>query len=411
MEKVVNPQEKQKARKRAATGGSRERLAAVTVAFVAMALVAAFTMVGGGSAASAATGPNPDDWTGAAFLIAHDATPAGSVGCYLPLPENSDNSWVKQNTDLLVPAAVNVVCRNGTGQYEVLLQGFDSAGVTHVNAIEPASPQGHTCKLAAPDHSTDADRTLFVNCYDSSGNPADAQFGLSFTNRKPTTGTFGYFTTEGNGPWGCPPLQTVGQYHASGGLASVCSFFPGVYTVTLPPQAATIGNVQVTAVGTDSARCKAEGWWASSITVRCYDGATLTASDFGLTYVGSAGGLLGGNDCCFLGSESPAYAFVWDALSPVLQMEAPAWYQYNENPTVRAEVTNGPTIGEHTTRFFSAPGVGVPDIAMVTAVGPGPEYCNLKARYDYQVVVNCFDSSGNPASTPHNVALNSGWRP
>lgn len=168
-----------------------------------------------------------------------------------------------------------------------------------------------------------------------------------------------------------------------------------VHFIDLP---GTYGNVQVSAVGSDSARCKVEGWRVSSgdrlVDVRCHNHAgTLTNSDFVVYYATAVTGGYGG---AYLLNNNP---------SSLLNVtyNAPVGYNYNSEGSANRITRVG--TGVYDNRL---PGNGLNEgTNHVTAYGTGSEYCNVASSTasgnDRIVRVRCFNTNGQPTNTSYSL--------
>ena len=168
-----------------------------------------------------------------------------------------------------------------------------------------------------------------------------------------------------------------------------------VHFVDLP---GSYGNAQVTAVGSDTARCKVQGWYVSSgdrlVDVRCHNSAgTLTNSDFVVYYHTAVSGSYGG-----------AYLLVTNPTSLLnIPYNAPSGYSYNSEGGANRVTRVG--TGVYDNRL---PGNGWNEgTNHVTAYGTGSEYCNVSSSTadgnDRIVRVRCFNSSGLPANSGYSL--------
>ena len=155
------------------------------------------------------------------------------------------------------------------------------------------------------------------------------------------------------------------------------------------------GNVQVSALGTDDARCKVAGWYKSGsdrvVSVRCHDAnGNPTNSSFVAHYNAALAGSWGG---AYLWANDPT-AWSYDPSSSY------SWNEWGHTNSIRRRRT-----GVYDNRL---PGLGFADgFAHVTAYGTGSEYCNVSSWWsdgdDRIVRVRCFDSNGSPVNTRYSL--------
>lgn len=193
-------------------------------------------------------------------------------------------------------------------------------------------------------------------------------------------------------PGGSGTAPSSYAYNSSGNSVAntVTQTGTGSYRVDFPGLGAeTGGNVQVTAYGGGSDRCKVGNWYSSdgtlSATVYCHNTAgQLEDSPFTASYVrrpGTGAGATGG----YLWADQPTA----DTYTPS------AAYQYNATGARNTITRSG--VGQYMATF---PGVSLSGGSVeVTAYGSGSEYCKVASWGNDTVWVNCFDSSGAPADT------------
>jgi hypothetical protein len=168
------------------------------------------------------------------------------------------------------------------------------------------------------------------------------------------------------------------QYNTSGGASSVTRSGTGVYQVTFAGLGGVHGgNVQVTARGSDSARCKVSGWQTTGSTVtagvRCFQGPTPADSEFLASY------------------EATNHA---DSAVAYAHYDPPATPTVTAIPDLaRAWNVTGIYTPIHSVLLAGA----VTGFAMenVTADGAGPEFCGFGVNR-----VTCWDASGAAVDTP-----------
>jgi hypothetical protein len=152
---------------------------------------------------------------------------------------------------------------------------------------------------------------------------------------------------------------------------------PGAYNVLFPGMAhINGGDVQVTAVGAGSARCKSSGPSFTgndvSVAVACFDSSAPTDSQFVASY---------------------------EAINPANASEAYTLYDPPANPAVT--VPPAPFFSSDVNSIYvptgyvtlSTPVTGFP-IEHVTSAGPGLEQCSLNTTG-----ISCFDATGTQVNT------------
>src|SRR5262249_51817494 len=155
-----------------------------------------------------------------AYVWANNATSAS----YTPSPDHQFNST----------GGTNTITRTATGAYSVRLPGLGKfAGTAKVSAF---GTTGNTCKLSSwgPDVNK-VDQIVYVLCYDTSGNPVDMQFTMTYATK------MGIFAT-GSNPNGYvyankstssfyTPNKTY-QHNSTGATNTITRTGTGRYTVT-----------------------------------------------------------------------------------------------------------------------------------------------------------------------------------
>jgi hypothetical protein len=211
--------------------------------------------------------------------------------------------------------------------------------------------------------------------------------------------TAGYQNTKGaagfvwsQGTTGTFTADSGYSYSSAGSSAAntITQIDTGVYNVDFPGLGAeTGGNVQVTAYGGGSARCKVGGWSSYggtlSTTVYCHDTSGQPVdTQFTASYVRHAGtdyGTSGG--------------YLWADQPTTPEYTPSAYYQYNATGARNTITRND--VGQYVATF---PGVDLNGGSVeVTAYGWGSEYCKVAGWGSNAVWVNCFNNDGTPADT------------
>jgi hypothetical protein len=198
--------------------------------------------------------------------------------------------------------------------------------------------------------------------------------------------------------WPLESPDTHFTYQSNGLSPTFSSAGTGRVTVHFDDLPGSYGNVQITAVGSDTARCKVQGWYVTSgdrsVDVRCHNSAgTLTNSSFVVYYHTAVSGSIGG---AYLLNSNPTSALD-------IPYNAPSGYRYNEFGGI-SRITRTDT-GVYENRL---PGHGAGDgIAHVTAYGTDSAYCNVSSSLadgdDQLVRVRCYDTSGQPANSGYSL--------
>jgi hypothetical protein len=187
-------------------------------------------------------------------------------------------------------------------------------------------------------------------------------------------------------------------FNSTGGSVEVTKFGENGYSVAFEGLGGgdSNGNVQVTAVGKASDRCKVSQWYSVGarliVNVRCHFGSEPSAnSAFLVSYARFAGGTAVSQDGAYLLSNSLTggtplpETFQWGAVGSVTRTSTGVY------SAKLAGQTNQDT--------------GV----IVTALGKDPSYCKVGNWYgsgsDTIVVVRCFDNAGAPVDSRFTLRL------
>jgi hypothetical protein len=184
----------------------------------------------------------------------------------------------------------------------------------------------------------------------------------------------------------------------------------GKYRVVFPGLASEGGNVQVTAYGLDTARCKAESWTGRPngdlhVNVRCHTRqGVLTDSQFTASYyVADSPGDLG--------------AFVWiNGERPDVPKDplgrTPAIPQYSWNSTGQINKFERNSLGSYTVYLPGFVQSANRGNVLVTATGVGAEHCKVENWFEFatrldgdrvivdaRVNVECYAANGSHADS------------
>jgi hypothetical protein len=219
--------------------------------------------------------------TGLAFVWANCPTTCAN---YTPDSAYSYNS----------AGGTNTIARNVTGNYTVLIPGISRYdGDVQVTAYGSGAAR---CTLDGYGPEGGFSTQATVQCYDSTGAPADESFSLAFsrgqsfglTTAKVSRGAYA-FAGKDTSSAVYTPLKAA-QYNGFGtGFLTAQKTSKGNYTVTLPgdPQYLT-SNVLVTAsiVGPPTNNyCNVTGWGGAALYVSCYaPGGSFVDSQFDIAF-------------------------------------------------------------------------------------------------------------------------------
>lgn len=236
------------------------------------------------------------------------------------------------------------------------------------------------------------DEIVAVRCFRTGGVPAFVPFAVTFTQSSasplPPGRAYGYVHFSGG---------IVTKFNSSGGPVTVTGAGPGAWAVRMPGlgSAGLSGNVQVTAVDpVQAARCKLASWKSSpaeqDFLVRCYDKLTTPLNTgWNLSYQRAR---------AITGTQPKAFGYTFDNTPLAIGPYAPVPPAVNFNSLAGINTIRTAGLG---LRLVTFPRVGVlPDTVLVTAFGPGPDFCNmltLWATAGGQVLVRdvaCYTAAG-----------------
>lgn len=169
--------------------------------------------------------------------------------------------------------ATNTITRSATGTYAVDLPGLDPE---HSNVqVTAYASSAARCKLASWYSDGATGTTVYVLCFDGSGNPADKEFNLAYAVQDPyglttASGSRGAWVWAGNATNSSYTPNVTWNYNGfGGGHNTVTHSGTGDYTMTVPGSSGySTSNVFVTAYGPDSDYCNSDGWYP--VHVQCY---------------------------------------------------------------------------------------------------------------------------------------------
>ena len=209
----------------------------------------------------------------------------------------------------------------------------------------------------------------------------------------PTTAASGFvWSGSGGGTYPAPSLYSYNSSNTSNPSAvnTITMLSTGSYRVDFPNLGLEIGgNVQVTAYGGDSTRCKVGGWSSGggpvSAYVYCHDkNGVLTNSAFTASYVRKPGP-----------SRSVQGGYLWADQPSAASYTPSTYYQWNGTGARNTVTRNG--VGNYQANF---PGLNVNGGTVeVTAYGSGSEYCKVGYWGNNVVNVNCYNYAGAPVDT------------
>jgi hypothetical protein len=181
-----------------------------------------------------------------------------------------NGSWTPSTYQFNSSGSTNTVAPMSTGVYSVTLPGLATTGGTvQVTAYGGGN---EWCKVADLYASITVEN-VEVRCFTPTGDPAHAQFTLTFVDGGNIVGHSDHDSAYALvDPRWAPSIATTWRYSWPFGSSTPFSVSggAGVYTVTVPPRTDT-GTVHVTAQGFGSESCGVVGWSTGGIVVKCYD--------------------------------------------------------------------------------------------------------------------------------------------
>lgn len=287
------------------------------------------------------------------------------------------------------------------GVYEIYFTHLGGSSTLPANVQVTANNSANPCAPGLPGNDGFG-VSVQVICYNRFGSPADAGFSLLYQARSAPFGStsdgLAYLLQESS------TKQTLvhDSFNSTGGQnsavkSSKTGIGAGDYTVTFGGFTHLGGNIQVTSIagattgGSGTAQCKVVDWSAGSdgttATVQCYalSNGNPAYSNFSVAYaIGEPFGLVPGD------GTSGAWLWAQD-LTSTTPYRPNTHFQYNGFKT-GAMTAQKTSTGHYT---VSIPGKlnYTSSAALVTAYGPGTDYCNVAGWTGGTINVVCYDKS------------------
>jgi hypothetical protein len=274
--------------------------------------------------------------------------------------------------------ARNTVARTGAGRYLVTFGGLGRDG--GVAEVTPVTTDDRICTL--PDwHPDGDDEQVEVDCFDSSGRPADSGFSAGYRYLRDGGDTVAYLRLGDPGRTS-QTIEDAYSYNSRDGVNSADREDVGSYVVHLGRQEdASGGTVKVTAVGDVAAVCGVQRWFGYpegrylAVRVRCRDASGQAVdSRFAVTF--TAGPVPG----AYLHADRPSDA----------GYTATGVFQFNS--AGQPNTVTRTAAGEYR---VTLPGVAGP--AGDLQVTPYDTTANCVVTSISEVRITCRDPSGAPA--------------
>jgi hypothetical protein len=296
----------------------------------------------------------------------------------------------------------------GTGEYQIIFSNLGISDIARSNVEVSALNSPSRC--ATRDPTTQGTTVIvYVTCYNAADLPTNSPFALIFQTRTTPFGSAGsglaFLAQES-----ITKNTSVYAFNSTGGASSAVKssktgIGAGNYTVTFGGFAQLGGNVQVNSYSSSdeyggTAQCKVANWTGgSNITVQCYrnDNGNPNYSAFSLVYaIGTPFGVIPG--------RTMPGAWIW-AKDPTstASYHPVARYQFNgfKTGSITAQKTS---TGQYT---VTIPGKisYTSSVALVTATGPGNDYCNVAGWTGGTINVACYDHAENFADSRFNLVF------
>ncbi|MBZ4421475.1 trypsin-like serine protease [Myxococcus sp. RHSTA-1-4] len=186
--------------------------------------------------------------------------------------------------------------------------------------------------------------------------------------------------------------STSYSFNSTGGANTITRLGVGYYRVDMAGLGESSGNVQVTAYGGTSNRCKSAGWGPSgttqSVYVRCFTQAGAAVDSYFVAQYYRAGA-----------GNPQQGAYLW-ANQPTTASYTPSrYYSYNSKGGTNTVTRSAVGVYQASLPGFTAIGGNV----QVTAYGSTADHCKVAGWGTSTVSVRCFDTAGNPVDTYWNL--------
>ena len=237
-----------------------------------------------------------------ATVIQASAQSGPSVVAYAWASNPTSASYTPNSGYAYNPAGAMTITRSSAGTYQVTFSGLGNyMGYDDIQVggqgnaqVTGYGTQGH-CKLASVSYGTDVN--VNVNCYDTDGLKADANYSVLFLypGSNPVDLGFALALDPTTASYAANKLVS---YSSTGRDVSITRSSTGVYVVSFaglgsafPANAVGVGgHAQVSAYGPNNAFCQIQSWGPVSgnlnVGVQCYSSMTPTDTEFSLLVVG-----------------------------------------------------------------------------------------------------------------------------
>jgi len=329
---------------------------------------------------------------GSAFAWANKPATAS----YMPSPDYQWNSHHR-----FTP--VNTINHTGKGSYTVRLPDLGAKSGTAIATAYGSNP--NYCKVAdlRPSRSPSRPAELVdVRCFTVKGAPADTRFTMSYTNlARPGYDLAYVLANQPNTGSYAPSLHY--QANSTGATNQIKRLGTGKYLVKLPKLGNAGGQVQVTAEGDGTARCKVGGWGPhgteQDIGVFCHTpGGNPVNSKFMLTYVRN-GNILG--QLVGFHPDGHPTAYAWANLPRAASYTPDSLRQFTDSgqPITINRLAKG-------SYAVYVPGGVSSGNVQVTAYGSGPTHCKVNFWTPAAGIrVLCFGADGSHVDTRFAVSF------
>ncbi len=326
------------------------------------------------------------------YSILYWRDPSGPNGLAWAWADQPNNANYTPDASYSYSAGAGTITatRSSAGVYSMTWAGMSGIGINGGNIQVTAHGTNALCKVSSWGASA-----VGIRCFDTAGNPVDAQYNVLFLKppKKPWMQTYAFAWAFSPSELSYPPYN---YNHLAEGPSVTSTFAnrsaPGAYSVSFFTFDGFTdgGNVQVTANGAAGEYCKVLSWTADTVNVRCFNAAGVaTDTAFLVLYLKAP-----------LQPTGLAYAWANDATAASYTPAA----NYSYNPSGGAITATRLGTGSYGMSWAGfgalATGGGHPQ---VTAYDGSNKRCQIASWASDTVSVRCYDSAGNPADSRYTI--------
>ena len=314
--------------------------------------------------------------------------PSASNFAYAWADNSSSASYTPQSTWLFNGAGGAVTAtRSGVGVYQMTFADYGTIGYNlgHVQVTSYDGPNSCVVRGWAGD-------TVAIDCYDSSGNPADSRYQVVFLKPEfphpPGEEVSGLNFVWGNNASADSYTPDLTYLHNSNGLNALAERLgTGTYRTDFESLTPLLGggHVQISGYGGTSEYCNSGGWGTSDVVVNCWDNSGASSDlQYSALYLTPE-------------TELPGIAYTWANDASTASYQPDASYTYNAGGgTVTAERT---ALGKYNVLFEGMENVGLNGGAVLATAYGSAARCSVESWGTNRAWVNCYDAAGNDFDT------------